>query len=169
MNSVHVRWNDINFDLRLDQYPSLVVEERGNKGVGTIVFICCTIAVFLPSSFTLIKILNGTATGHPIGAIIAVFLILGWPIYWSVNQYFLWRSFILRDKKILFTFARLFQKKKVTVKIEEYIQIEYGKTRSQSSEGQGVGSIGRYSRIFNLPVVGVTLLKLQKKIRNLLK
>jgi hypothetical protein len=139
MNIKKISWNEKNFDAAYDLRPSMVDEDLGNKGLGAIVFIFCAVAILLPSSITLSQVINGDATGNPIGAVTAVILILGWPTYWGLSQFFLRRVFIIKNGTVNFEFISFFNRKSKSIKVSEYGMIETGQTRSIPRMGGGGG------------------------------
>ena len=144
MENLKIAWNELNLDLEWDKNLRPVDQEWGNKGLGMIVFGLCSMGVLLPTIPTVISMVQGTAKGNPIGAIIAVFVILGWPIYWGWKQFFIKRHYQLKDKQIEMVYTAPFKKKHFQIPLREYKHIGYGRTASRSSAGVNIGQTPQY-------------------------
>lgn len=128
-----ISWSQNNFDLEFDQGVRTVEMEVGNRGLGVIVSVLCTLAVLLPSSFTVKSMIDGTATGNPLGAIITVFLFLGWPIYWGISQFFKRCTITCNTDSFTMLFHTLLSEKEYEVPFFEYRRIIVSRTRGRSN------------------------------------
>ncbi len=141
-----IAWSETNYDMGFDTGTVTIEQETGNKGFGLIVAVMCGAAILLPVYFTIMQIVNGTASGNPVGAVIAVVLILGWPVYWGIKQFFQRRIITLQADRIDITYISLFNKKKESIKLDDYENLVSGRTASLSThsfEG-AIGSTGYY-------------------------
>ncbi len=132
--------------MAFDQGTLSVDQEIGNKGLGTIVAILCGIGICLPSYFTISQMLEGTATGNPVGALIFLLLALGAPLYWGVKQFYLRRKLSLHGDGIKFSFVTPFSTKDEIVPFCDFYQLSIGKTQSRSTadHDNAIGYTGVY-------------------------
>lgn len=145
MKTKLITWTEMNIDLECDGEPVLIEQEWGNKGLGGIVFGLCSLGVGLPFGFTIKQIAFGTATGNPVGALIALFFFFAWPLYWGLNQFFLVRRLQIIDTEIQFEMVSLIGTQKYSVKIQdEYDRLESGRTSSISRSEGVAGQTGKY-------------------------
>ena len=144
MERVRIKWSDRDYDMRFEKGDVLVEEETGVRVPAIIIMVLCGIALVPPLVFTVIQMLSGTASGNPVGAIIAVSLVLGSVILWGVRQFFSYRRFHFQDGAIHFEFAGLFGKKKVIVSMAEYDQLAYGHNDPVSRNSGGYNCPGFY-------------------------
>ena len=145
-SAMKIGWCQKNFDMAFDQNNLSVDQEMGNKGLGGIAAILCCIAICIPSFFTILQMAHGTATGNPFGALVCLFLILGWPLYWGVSQFFLRRIISLRGDSLKFICISPFRIREAIVPFREFEAISIGRTRSRSTadNDHSIGYTGVY-------------------------
>lgn len=148
MKTTKIFWNDKNFDIGYDQQPVQVDEQLGNKGVGTIVFVLCSLAIIVPSSITLSQIYAGTATGNPVGAIITVILLLGWPTCWGFSQFFKRRLYLIKNGVVKFKLISFLTRKTASIKLSEYGMIQIGRIPSRARIGVAIGGDIGYTGVY---------------------
>lgn len=139
-----IGWAKGHYDMEFDDGDVMVDELMGNWGLGGIVAVLFGIGYILPVSLTIRQMATGQATGNPLGAIIAATLLMSWPLLWGIRQFFLRRSFYLKDGVMHFNFRGLFRRQRANVAITEYERLVYGQTDTQSSADGHIGSTARF-------------------------
>lgn len=115
------------FDTELDRYRGKIEERMGYRLAGIVFGLLLGSALVLSIVSTIISYRNGQLIVSPVIPVLLVFALLGHPMYWCINQFFIKRRYYIDRTAIHFELYTLLKRgTKVSILLGEYGKISFG-------------------------------------------